>query len=184
MPVVGLSSCYSLSILDFEIILNTKDVEMTSTWRRLFALLAVFGLLAAACGSDDSDSASEAVAEAEAETVDFKIGLVTDTGKVDDKSFNQSAWEGAQEAAASIGAEVDYIETEASKDYEANIQLFLDDGANVIVTVGFGMGEATIAAANANPEVMFIGVYQGQWGCVIPNLAGLIFPEDKSGFLA
>ena len=182
MPGVGLSSGYSLSILDFEIILITKDVEMTSTWRRLFALLAVFGLLAAACGSDDSDSASEA--EPEAEAVDFKIGLVTDTGKVDDKSFNQSAWEGAQEAAAAIGAEVDYIETEASKDYEANIQLFLDDGANVIVTVGFGMGEATIAAANANPEVMFIGVDQGQWGGVIPNLAGLIFPEDKSGFLA
>jgi len=109
VPGVVLGSGYSLSTLGFGNIKNNKDVEMTSTWRRLFALLAVFGLLAAACGSDDSDSASEA----EAETVDFKIGLVTDTGKVDDKSFNQSAWEGAQQAAAVIGAEVDYIETEA-----------------------------------------------------------------------
>ena len=161
----------------------------------------VFGLLSAACGSDSDsssgsssdssssssgeDSSSSSSGESEEEThEDFKIGLVTDTGKVDDKSFNQSAWEGAQTATAAIpGATANYIETEESKDYANNIQLFLDDGVNVVVTVGFGLGEATIEAAKANPDVMFIGVDQFQ-GEVIPNLAGLNFPEAKAGFMA
>ena len=143
---------------------------MTTFTRRLAIVLAVVAMLAAGCtGSDDSEA--------------FKIGLVTDTGKVDDKSFNQSAWEGAQEAAAALGVEATYIETEEAKDYENNIGLFVEDGANVIVTVGFGLGDATIAAAKANPDIFFIGVDQFQ-GETLPNLAGLIFPEDKSGFLA
>ena len=143
---------------------------MTKLTKRLALVLAVLALLAGACtGGDDSEA--------------FKIGLVTDTGKVDDKSFNQSAWEGAQEAAAALGVEVDYIETEEAKDYENNINLFVEDGANVIITVGFGLGDATIAAAQANPDIFFIGVDQFQ-GEALPNLAGLIFPEDQSGFLA
>lgn len=73
------------------------------------------------------------------------IGLVTDVGEVDDKSFNQSAWEGAQQAAEALGAaEVNFIETSAATDYGANIALFADQGYDVIVTVGFAMGEATL----------------------------------------
>ena len=144
---------------------------MTRATKRLLTLLTVLVLFAAtACtGSDDSDA--------------FKIGVVTDTGKVDDKSFNQSAWEGAQEAAAAIGVEAKYIETAEAKDYENNIGLFVEDGVDVIVTVGFGLGDATVAAAKANPDIFFVGVDQFQPEA-LPNLAGLIFPEDKSGFLA
>ncbi|GIT68517.1 MAG: hypothetical protein Ct9H300mP26_2040 [Acidimicrobiales bacterium] len=66
---------------------------MAPMWRRLLALLMVFGLVAAACGSDgDGGEVSGG----------YKIGLVTDTGKVDDKSFNQSAWEGAQAGAGNF----------------------------------------------------------------------------------
>ena len=154
---------------------------MTSMWRRFLALLMVFGLLTAACGSDsdsssssssESASSSSSSAEEEEPAEEFKIGLVTDTGKVDDKAFNQSAWEGATSGAAQIeGATTDYIETEESKDYANNIQLFLDDGASVIITVGFGLGEATIEAAKANPDVLFIGDAQFQLEA-IPNLAG------------
>ncbi|WP_419943950.1 BMP family ABC transporter substrate-binding protein [Candidatus Poriferisodalis sp.] len=143
---------------------------MTKLTKLLVLALAVVALLAAGCAGDDDGDA-------------FKIGVVTDTGKVDDKSFNQSAWEGAQQAAAALGVEADYIETEEAKDYENNIGLFVEDGANVIITVGFGLGDATIAAAQANPDIFFIGVDQFQ-GEALPNLAGLIFPEDQSGFLA
>ena len=59
----------------------------------------------------------------------------------------------------------------------------MDDGAKIIVTVGFGLGEATIEAAQANPDVMFIGVDQWQ-NEALPNLAGLMFPEAKAGFMA
>ena len=111
------------------------------------------------------------------------IGLVTDVGKVDDKSFNQSAWEGAQAAAEELGGTADFIETTAATDYATNIGQFVDSGANVIISVGFALGEATAAAATANPDVVFIGVDQFQ-ATTICNYTGLLFPEDQAGFLA
>lgn len=112
------------------------------------------------------------------------IGLVTDVGRVDDKSFNQSAWEGAQEAAEALGAaEVNYVETTNATDYGANIALFADQGYDIIVTVGFAMGEATIEAAGAYPDIDFIGVDQFL-GEAPPNVTGLVFNEDKAGYLA
>jgi basic membrane protein A len=104
-------------------------------------------------------------------------------GEVDDKSFNQSAWEGVQQAEEELGALVNYVETKDPKDYAANIALFADKGYDVIVTVGFGMGEATGIAAGEYPEIAFIGVDQWNDGS-IANVTGLLFPEDKAGFLA
>lgn len=112
----------------------------------------------------------------------FCVGLVTDVGKIDDKSFNQSTWEGVKQAEKELGAIVQYIETTDSKDYDKNIATFADEKYDVIVTVGFALGEATIAAAKKYPDVKFIGVDQFQ-SEVTPNVAGLIFPEDNAGFL-
>ena len=111
------------------------------------------------------------------------VGLVTDVGEIDDKSFNQSAWEGVQQAQKDLGAVVNYVETKDAKDYAANMQLFIDKSYDIIVTVGFALGTATHDAAVANPNVKFIGVDQFQ-ADVLPNLVGLIFHEDQSGFLA
>lgn len=110
------------------------------------------------------------------------VGLVTDVGKIDDKSFNQSAWEGVK-LLGDAGAHIDYIETQDSVDYGNNIGTFIDEEYDVIVTVGFALGEATGQAAAANPETYFIGVDQFQVEAA-PNMAGLIFPEDQAGFLA
>ncbi len=76
-----------------------------------------------------------------------------------------------------------YIETQDAKEYADNIQQFVDAGYNVIVTVGFALGEATTKAAKENPDIYFIGVDQFQ-GEALPNLTGLVFHEDQSGFLA
>jgi basic membrane protein A len=153
---------------------------MTSRrWLIVFSVFAAMALLLGACG-DDEDSSSESGAISK-----LKIGLVTDAGKVDDKNFNQSAWEGVQQAQKELGAEVKYIETTDPKDYAKNIEQFANDKYNVIVTVGFGLGEATTAAAKKYPNIKFIGVDQFQTpGAEVPNLAGLVFDEDKSGFLA
>ena len=116
----------------------------------------------------------------------LKVGLVTDVGRVNDRSFNQSAWEGVQEAKKQLGLNdrhVKYIETQDAKDYADNLAQFIDAEYNVIVTVGFALGDATVKAAKENPDTLFIGVDQFQ-GEAIPNLAGLIFHEDQSGFLA
>ena len=158
----------------------------------VFSVLAVLSLLLAACPAMPVAPAPETGGDATATEVsseatsDLQIGLVTDVGRVNDRSFNQSAWEGVQQAAEALGVSpesVKYIETQDAKDYADNIQQFVDAGYDVIVTVGFALGDATIEAATNNPDIFFIGVDQFQ-GEALPNVAGLIFPEDKSGFLA
>jgi basic membrane protein A len=113
----------------------------------------------------------------------FKVGLVTDVGRVNDRSFNQSAWEGVQQAGTELGAEVKYIETKDAKDYEDNMRQFATEGYDVIVTVGFALTDATTKMAKEYPDIKFIGVDQFQ-GETLPNLVGLIFHEDQSGYLA
>jgi len=121
----------------------------------------------------------------------FCVGLVTDVGKVNDKSFNQSAWEGVQQSKTDGAADlVQFIETADAKDYAKNIATFGDAGFDVIVTVGFGLGEATFAAGTTYPDIKFIGVDQFQaWQFTedtaddSANVTGLGFPEDQAGFL-
>jgi basic membrane protein A and related proteins len=112
----------------------------------------------------------------------LKIGMVTDIGKLGDKSFNDSAWAGVEAGAEAVGGEARVIETVDPNDYERNIGQFIAEDYDVIVTVGFGLGEQTITAAQANPDIHFIGVDQFQ-AETIPNLTGLVFEEDKAGFL-
>jgi len=139
-----------------------------------FVLFASMVLAACQSGGGEADCSSDDV---------LCVGLVTDVGEIDDKSFNQSAWEGVKQAESDLGAKVDYVETKDAKDYGSNIALFADQGYDVIVTVGFALGEATAEAAAKYPDIQFIGVDQFQVEAT-PNVAGLIFAEDKSGFLA
>jgi len=120
----------------------------------------------------------------------FCVGDVTDVGHVDDKSFHQSTWEGVQNAMKDGYADwVQYIETSDSKDYAKNIATFGDAGYKVIVTTGFNLTEPTYAAAKLYPKTLFIGVDQSitkdanhpDWP--LPNLVGLVYNEDQSGFL-
>lgn len=136
----------------------------------------------AAATDEEAEDAMEDEGACEDEDV-VCVGLVTDVGKIDDKSFNQSAWEGVQQLGTDMGATVDFIETQNSTDYAINIDSFIDQGYDVVVTVGFALGEATGIAADANPDTYFVGVDQFQ-GEERANVAGLIFPEDKAGFLA
>lgn len=120
----------------------------------------------------------------------FCAALVTDVGKVDDKSFNQSCWEGVQQAKKDGSADwVQYIETTDSKDYDKNIATFADAGYEAIVTCGFNLTDPTYAAAKKYPKVIFVGVDQflskddkhPDWP--LSNLVGLVYNEDQSGFL-
>lgn len=139
----------------------------------VLSLLMVLSLVLGACGATTSGGGAKVK----------KIGFSTDVGRIDDKSFNQSSWEGVQQVGKELGAEVKYIVTTDAKDYLKNIQQFADAGYDVIVTSGFAYGPATIEAAKKWPNIKFIGVDQAQTD-VLPNLVGLIFEEDKAGFLA
>jgi basic membrane protein A len=155
---------------------------------RTLAGISILALVLAACSSGSTDTAAEETAAALddsncAAAESFCVGLVTDIGKVDDKSFNQAAHEGAMAAAAEVGGFYKYIETTDPKDYAANMGQFTDKGYDVIVTVGFLMAEASATAAKENPNTKFIGVDQFQ-AEEIANLTGLIFPEDQAGYAA
>jgi basic membrane protein A len=131
----------------------------------------------------------------------IKVGLVTDTGGVNDKSFNQSAWAGVQKAGKDLGMDVKYIESKQTTDYEKNIDEFATEGYNVIITVGFLMGDATAAKAKQYPNIKF-GIIdnsyfptKGSAACPdtakdcyadggLTNVTSLMFQEDQVGFLA
>jgi basic membrane protein A and related proteins len=147
---------------------------------------------APAATAAEATSAPEATAATSGGTSGkaLKVGLVTDVGKIDDKSFNQSSWEGVQQAQKDLGAEIKFIETTDPKDYAKNIEQFADAGYDVIVTVGFALGEATYQEAKKYPNIKFIGVDQFQAkddkhpDIPLANYAGLVFDEDKAGYLA
>ena len=176
------------------------------TTSRLLALLAALALFAAACGSDVAETATDVVDDA-AEAVDEAVDgdedeameddeeamedggggavcEVTDTGGVDDRSFNQLAFEGAEAAEERFGWEPRVIESVSATDFEPNIASFVDQGdCNLIVTVGFLLGDATAAAAEANPDQEF-AIVDFAYDPAIDNVQGLVFVIDQAAFLA
>lgn len=145
--------------------------------KKLYALTTAFlitAMLLPACAPARPNCESEEI---------FCVGLVTDIGKVNDRSFNQSAWKGVQQAQEELGALVQYIETANVKDSSKNISTFASENYDVIVTVGFNLRDATREAAEMYPNIKFIGVDQDQFEGAIENVAGLVFPEDQAGFL-
>src|SRR5438874_400273 len=118
----------------------------------------------------------------------YKVGLVTDVGKLSDKSFNFDSYKGVQDAQAdsSLCVQGRAIESSTEDDYPKNIGQFVDGNYNLIVTVGFKLGDATIKAAKANPNIKFVMVDNADFSdkTVPANLLGLLFKEDQPGFLA
>jgi basic membrane protein A len=164
--------------------------------KTLITLVALFTLLVpllAACGQPAAQptatpvptTAPAAPTAAPTDSSKPRIALVTDLGKVNDGTFNEFAHLGALRAAQEFGLEYKYIETQAQADYEKNIQTFVDEGFDVIVTVGFLIADATKKFAAEHPDIIFIGVDQFyEPGTVTDNLVGLQFREDQAGFLA
>ena len=111
------------------------------------------------------------------------VCLVTDVGRVNDGTFNQSGYEGMLAAAEAFDLTSTFIETTSQVDYTSNIQTCIDAGYDAIITMGFLIADATLAAAQANPAVYFIGV--DHFYVEAPaNLVGLQFREDQAGFMA
>ncbi len=114
----------------------------------------------------------------------FCAGLVTDTLGIKDHGVNQDAWLGLQQAKSDgIADEVGYIESVDVRDYQKNIDFFVKEGYDVIITSGVGLDEETLRAAKLTPDSVFIGINQPQED-VPTNLIPLTFAEDQMGFLA
>jgi basic membrane protein A len=180
--------------------------------KKLFAVLGVLimaSMILSACAQPTAAPTEAPVPPTEAPpppptevppTVAPKMlfGEVTDMGGVDDKSFNALGWKGLQDAQAKLGVDAKYLESTQQSDYAKNIQQFLTEKANLIVTVGFLLGVDTASAAKANPDTKFAIVdyaFPDCWpGAVVgkdcgsdvelPNVVGLTFQTDEAAFLA
>ena len=176
---------------------------------KALAMVLALAIVAAGCGGDDDDDADtgdddggetpEEVTGPPAVTLDdeceaakadgveapegFRVNLVTDIGRVDDGTFNQFAFEAMEAAAECFGFETSYIETVSEADYATNISTSLEASPNVLITNGFLIATDTLGAAQANPDVDFIGVDQFQEEFPA-NYIGVLFREDQGGYMA
>ena len=113
----------------------------------------------------------------------FTACQVTDTGGIDDNSFNQTAWKGVQDAQKELGVDGRFLESQAETDYDANINSLIDGDCDVIITVGFLLGDATEKAAKANPDQPF-SIVDFAYDPMIPNVLGQVYATDQAAFLA
>lgn len=158
-------------------------------------LSAAMVLSMTACGNSSSNSASEVPAQTETEAgeeaeaageeavdgSDFKVGLITDVGGVNDGSFNQSAWEGLQAAVDKYGIEANYLESKTDADYNPNIETFIDEEYDLIISVGYMLADATKAAAEANPDTKFAIIDDSSID--LPNVTSLMFKQAQASYL-
>jgi basic membrane protein A and related proteins len=174
---------------------------------RLLAIIAVLGMVLAACGDDEggdtSTTAGEETTTTAGEETTTTAGeettttvamvdgepvvtcLVTDLAGVDDRSFNAAAWQGVQDAVASGAAVADplLLESDDQADYQPNIDQCIAQGAEHVVTVGFELGDATASNAAANPDVNFT-IVDFAYDPEIPNVRGLVYQTDEAAFAA
>ena len=152
---------------------------------RFATLLGAVALVAAACGDapEETDDAAATDAETTAAQADFLGCMVTDSGGVDDRSFNASAWKGLQDAESELGVEVKYVESATETDFAPNVNQMVSDDCGLIVTVGFLLGDATAAGAAANPEEQF-AIVDFSYEEPFENVKPLVFDTAQAAFLA
>jgi basic membrane protein A len=114
----------------------------------------------------------------------IKVGLVTDTGGVNDQAYNQLAWGGVQKASTDMGFQAKFLESRQPSDYETNIDALAAEGYNVIITVGPLMGDATASKAQQYPNIKFAIVDNAYAISGLSNVTSLMFAEEQIGFLA
>lgn len=154
-------------------------------------------LVLAACGNNDetvdttagsnADTTAETSNEATgSESNDFSIVMVTDVGGVDDKSFNQSAWEGMEEWGEENGKEkgaegFNYIQSEDESQFVTNLNTALQNNFDLIYGIGFALQPAMEDVASQNPDQHFVMIDE-----VIEadNVASVLFKDHEAAFLA
>ena len=112
-----------------------------------------------------------------------RVGLVTDVGKVDDRTFNEAAYKGMLRAAKELGVQHAFMETQQPTDYDKNIEQFAIAGYDMILTVGFMLGDATKKMALKYPKIRF-AIVDFAYDPPLANVMGLVFAEEQSGFMA
>jgi basic membrane protein A len=152
-------------------------------WLSALAAVLALAALAAGCGGDDDEGeAGGDTATAAAEEEKIRVGLVTDIGGLNDRGFNSLANQGLERAADELGAETRVLESKSDADYIPNLSQLGDDGYDLVISVGFLMGEATEKAAKEYPDTNF-AIVDFAYEAPPANLQGLVFKEQEVGYL-
>jgi basic membrane protein A len=173
-------------------------VNVKRKWPWLVALLIVLALSAAATGCGGEEEGTPAATGAGTETTGgakISVGMVSDTGGLDDRGFNEFSINGFERAQQELGVEGRVYTSESSDDYLPNLTAAVDDGHDLVIAIGFLIQPSVAAVAKQATDVKFAGVDQfygdppdcggeNQAICAEPNVLGLQFPSEEAGYLA
>jgi basic membrane protein A len=151
-------------------------------------LVAAWALSLAACGGgdDDQSAATRTTATAPTPAEPIRIGLVTDIGGLNDRSFNQGNYQGLLRAEKELAVEGRVLQSKKASDYVPNLSTLARQKYDLVVAVGFLMADATDAVAQKFPNVDFaiVDVPQASMKHKPANVRGLVFKEQEGGYLA
>lgn len=164
-----------------------KVIESTVYWRDVMrkksiacVLTAMMTLSLAACGNKAANNSNNSDSDQKG---NFKVAMVTDTGGINDQSFNQSTWEGLEAVKAQYGAEISYLESVQEADYASNLDKMVDQGNDLVWGVGFSIADAINNTATMNSEKLF-GIIDHSYGDATPeNVVCVMFRAQEASFL-
>ena len=169
---------------------------MKHKWPWLVALLAVLLAVAAAgCGGDEEGTTGAGTGAGTTGAEAISVGMVSDTGGLDDRGFNEFSINGFERAKTELGVTGRVYVSESADDYLPNLTAAVDDGQDLVVAIGFLIQPSVAEVAKEATDVNFAGVDQfygdppecggeGQAVCTLPNVLGLQFPSEEAGYLA
>jgi basic membrane protein A len=152
----------------------------------LIAVLALCMGTAVACGEDEEPADSGGAAATAEPEKKIKVGMVTDIGGLNDRSFNESAYKGLKRAESELGVEIRAITSKSNADYVPNLSTLARQKFDVVFAVGFLMAEATEKVAKSFPDTKFaiVDFPQDALKSKPANVQGLLFKENEAGYLA
>jgi basic membrane protein A len=158
--------------------------------KKLSVLVAILVIVITACAPKATEEAPTTA------PVDFKVGYVTDTAGIADKSFNQTQWEGILRAQTELGIQAKYAQSTEASQYTPNLTTFASEGYDLVIASGFFLANDLALVAAQYPDIHFLicdmtfpapfDVAEGNIGNAecIPNAMGEIFKTDQPAYLA
>src|SRR5688500_1837475 len=174
---------------------GSVNVKRKLPWLVLLLLALVLAVAAAGCGGDDEGEGTTPAGTDTAAEEAISVGLVSDTGGLDDRGFNEFSINGFERAQEELGVEGRVYTSESADDYLPNLTAAVDDGHDLVIAIGFLIQPSVVEVATEATDVNFAGVDQfygeepdcggeDQSPCAVPNVVGLQYPSEESGYLA
>jgi basic membrane protein A and related proteins len=154
-------------------------------WLPMVLAVVLLAGTAAGCGGDDNGNgdAVDTVEPGDNGGEPIRVGLVTDIGGLDDRSFNMLANQGLERARDELGVEIRVLQSQSDADYVPNLSSLAEEGYDLVISVGFLMGEVTEEVAREFPDTNF-AIIDFAYEDPPDNIQGIVFREQETGYLA